>query len=112
MITHGVVDPDKPRADEEDDTIMTVRRPYWSCRWENTQTQRYYVCRVEHDLFGDLLCTASYGGIGSARGQVRKTALDSEKSAKRYIRRVAAARRRHGYRVIFCCTTRDDWRCI
>ena len=88
---------------------MTNDSLFWYCRWENWDTQRYYVCWVEVDLLGDLLCTLSYGGINSSRGHIKKTAVSSEAEAKRVIKHLISVRRRHGYQTSFYWTMWHDF---
>ena len=73
---------------------------YLHFRWENLNNKRYYICVLEHDIFGDLLLTKYYGSINSRNGRIEKQAVSSLKDAVQQLKKLANTRRRHGYTLV------------
>lgn len=60
---------------------------------------RFYHLALWPDLFGDVSLAREWGRIGQP-GQLRLDRYDSEQAAGRALARLAAAKRRRGYREV------------
>ncbi len=68
------------------------------CRWEHREKRRYYEVHFSRDLFGDWVVTRVWGGIDSARGQIRHTPVDPERAGWDLIEAIGRRRQQRGYR--------------
>lgn len=64
-------------------------------RYESTQ--RYYLVRCARNLFGDLVLSCYWGGLGSRRGGERHTVLADSCELAQALAEIARRRRQHGY---------------
>jgi len=62
-----------------------------------TNVHRFYALMIERDLFGRVLLVRRWGRIGT-RGRARPEEHPSETEAAAAMDRLAAAKRRRGYR--------------
>ena len=58
---------------------------------------RFYALMIERDLFGHVVLVRHWGRIGT-RGRERTDAYDDETAAARSLAKLAARKRRRGYR--------------
>ena len=63
----------------------------------DTNVHRFYALMIERDLFGRVLLVRRWGRIGT-RGRARSEEHPSETEATAAMDRLAAAKRRRGYR--------------
>ena len=63
----------------------------------DTNVHRFYALMIERDLFGRVLLVRRWGRIGT-RGRERSEEHPSETEAAAAMDRLAAAKRRRGYR--------------
>lgn len=69
-------------------------------RWRTQRWQkgsRYYICRVEQDLFGTWLMSSEWGGLRVGRRRLREEAYLSYEEAYARFERVNQQRQRRGY---------------
>ena len=66
-------------------------------RWESVA--RYYVVRVERDLFGDITLLRAWGGRGSRRGN-SLTDCVAEDQIEPMLQRLSATRHKRGYALV------------
>jgi predicted DNA-binding WGR domain protein len=69
------------------------------CRFETLSTGRYYQVWATRDLFGPCLVRV-WGGVGTARGQMRTDAMESDAAALRALHVVEKRRAQRGYVVV------------
>lgn len=70
--------------------------PDTAARWERADG-RYYLVHLHLDLFGSLVVTKVWGGIGTRRGRVRHLPVATRAEAARLLREVRHRRRQRGY---------------
>lgn len=66
--------------------------------WINPQTNRYDLADLAQDLPGDWMLMGDWGALGSRRGRLRVTAVDSEAAGLALIAAIGQRRHQHGYR--------------
>ena len=66
--------------------------------WINPQTNRDDLADLVQDLLGDWTLVRCWGAVGSRRGRLRVTAVDSEAAGLALIAAIGQRRRQHGYR--------------
>ncbi len=59
---------------------------------------RFYSLMIEHDLFGTVRLVRHWGRIGATQGRELAQDFDTEEKAGEELERLAAAKRRRGYR--------------
>lgn len=68
-------------------------------RWESP-AGRYYLARLDQDLFGGLVLSRYWGGIKRPGGGVRHEPVASPAAAIARLATIAKTRARHGYRLV------------
>lgn len=61
---------------------------------------RYYLVRCARDLFGDLVLSRYWGGLGSRRGGVRHCAMANANEALSALAAIERRRHQHGYQAV------------
>lgn len=64
-------------------------------RYESAQ--RYYLVRCARNLFGDLVLSRYWGGLGSRRGGERHTVMADTSELAQTLAEIARRRQQHGY---------------
>ncbi len=64
-------------------------------RYESAQ--RYYLVRCARNLFGDLVLSRYWGGLGSRRGGERHTVMADSSELAQTLAEIARRRQQHGY---------------
>ena len=67
-------------------------------RYESAQ--RYYLVRCAHNLFGELVLSRYWGGLGSRRGGERHAVMADADALAQALAEIARRRQRHAYREI------------
>ena len=67
-------------------------------RYESAQ--RYYLVRCARNLFGELVLSRYWGGLGSRRGGERHTIMADADALAQALAEIARRRQRHAYREI------------
>ncbi|MBD1877217.1 hypothetical protein H6F75_27415 [Nodosilinea sp. FACHB-131] len=73
-------------------------------RWRSQRWQkdsRYYICRVEQDLFGTWLMISEWGGLWVGRRRLREEAYFSYEEACTRFELINQQRQRRGYVALF-----------
>jgi hypothetical protein len=74
-----------------------VKQDWWMlARWETST--RYYVARLDRDLFGSWLLTLYWGGRFNRLGRVRKIGLQSAEAAEEFVNALDRLRLGRHYR--------------
>lgn len=68
-------------------------------RWESP-AGRYYLVRLEVDLFGGLVLSRYWGSRKRAGGSVKHEPVASPAEALAKLEKIAKTRQRHGYRLV------------
>jgi len=67
-------------------------------RYESAQ--RYYLVRCARNLFGELVLSRYWGGLGSRRGGERHAVMADAHALAQALAEIARRRQRHAYREI------------
>jgi hypothetical protein len=67
-------------------------------RWQ--KGSRYYICRVEQDLFGSWLMSSEWGGLQVGRRRVREEVYPTYEQALARFVEINQRRQRRGYVVV------------
>ena len=67
-------------------------------RYESAQ--RYYLVRCARNLFGELVLSRYWGGLGSRRGGERHAVMADADALAEALAAIARRRQRHAYREI------------
>ena len=65
--------------------------------WMHPEKNRYYKAGLVRDLFGEWTLVLAWGGLDTARGRQRITAVPSYEDGMEEIRAVDEHRRKRGY---------------
>ena len=65
--------------------------------WINPEKARYYQVFLDQDLFGDWTLIKVWGGIGSNRGRMHGTGVESYEAGIELVDEIARRRARRGY---------------
>lgn len=68
-------------------------------RWQ--KGSRYYICRVEQDLFGAWLMMSEWGGLQVGRRRVREEVYPTHEQAMARFDEVNQRRQQRGYEVVY-----------
>ena len=67
-------------------------------RYESAQ--RYYLVRCARNLFGELVLSRYWGGLGSRRGGERHAVMADADALAQALAEIARRRQRHAYREV------------
>lgn len=73
---------------------------YYFQRWENKESQRYYLFYIARDLFDDWILTLAYGGLDAKSGSVTHYYHPLIERALTEMDVIAIKRKRRGYDLV------------
>jgi hypothetical protein len=82
---------------------LAMAPTYQLHRWRTQRWQkgsRYYICRVEQDLFGTWLMSSEWGGLRVGRRRLREETFLTYEAALARFNEVNQRRQRRGYTVV------------
>ncbi len=67
-------------------------------RWENPDSERYYLVMIEQDIFGQWILNRIWGGIHKKLGGNQVSVLDNKDQGIEMLKDISIRRKQRGYK--------------